>query len=63
VDPVANEDPVTDSTVDPVVSGLPMVGFGLAVVAAGLDVVCGLIFCVDVDMVAVDGAADAIVDL
>jgi len=63
VDPVVNEDPVTDSTVDPIASGLPVVGFGLAVVAAGLDVVCGLIFCVDVDMVVVDGAADAIVDL
>jgi len=63
--PAVYVDPVADSTVDPVASGLPVVGFGLVVVAAGLAMVCGLIFCVaaDVDIVVVDGAADAIVDL
>jgi len=61
VDPTV--DPVADSTVDPIATGLPIVGFGLAVVVAGLAMVCGLTFCVDVDMVVVDGAEDAIVDL
>lgn len=63
--PAAYVDPVTDSTVDSIATGLPVVGFGLVVVAAGLAMVCGLTFCVavDVDMVVVDGAADAIVDL
>lgn len=63
--PAEYVDPVEDSTVDPVTSGLPVVGFGLVVVAAGLAMVCGLTFCMAavVDMVVVDGAADAIVDL
>jgi len=62
VERVEYEDPVVDSTVDPIVSGLPVVGFGLTVVAAGLAAVCGLTFCVDATVVD-DGAADATVDL
>jgi len=59
---VAYEDPVTDSAVDPIASGLPVVGFGLTVVAAGLAVVCGLTFSVDAAVVN-GGAVDATVDL
>lgn len=62
VERVAYEDPVADSTVDPIASGFPVVGFGLTVVAAGLAVVCGLIFCADATVVD-DGAVDATVDL